>query len=80
MNTRSMCFSWFVRGIAMAGLLCVAASYTSVANAAQGCGQGFHRGAYGGCVMNHLGPNATVAPAHPGCWRNGNGYLRCPAR
>lgn len=78
MNTHAMCFSWFVRAVTMGALLCIAVMYASSANAAQGCGQGFHRGAYGGCVMNHPGPNATAAPAHPGCWRNGAGQLRCP--
>ena len=44
---------------------------------AGGCGFGFHRGANGQCMANRPGRNATPAPAHPGCWRNEWGELRC---
>lgn len=59
------------------GSLCFVASYTSLANAAQGCGHGFHRNVYGRCVLNHPGPYARPAPYHRGCWRNAWGRLRC---
>ncbi|MDP3267421.1 MAG: hypothetical protein Q8M40_00085 [Legionella sp.] len=49
----------------------------SVANAAQGCGFGYHQSIYGGCILNHPGAFSTPAPFHPGCWRNANGRLRC---
>lgn len=76
MNTRSMCSGLFRSGV-IAGLL-FAAAYTTTANAAQGCGFGYHQAFHNGvCVLNYPGPNATPAPFHPGCWRNGAGYLRC---
>jgi hypothetical protein len=37
------------------------ASLTTTANAAGGCGAGFHRGPYGGCVVNRGA--VVVAPA-----------------
>jgi hypothetical protein len=76
MNTHSVRFSKLLRVAVMTGVLCLA-SYATIADAAQGCGQGLHRNGYGGCNYNHPGPNATPAPNHPGCWRNGNGRLRC---
>ena len=51
---------------------------------AGGCGIGFHRGPYGGCVPNGYGSGGGVvvgAPAyhygygyHPGYWHGGYGY------
>jgi len=38
----------------------IVAGFTTTANAAGGCGPGFHRGPYGGCVVNR-GP-VVVAP------------------
>lgn len=78
MNTQSMCFSGVIRTSVMIGLLFLAVGFTSVANAAQGCGFGYHRAIYNGtCVLNHPGAFSTPAPAHPGCWRNAWGALRC---
>ena len=77
MNMHSTRFSGLLRTTAMAGALCFATSFVSVADAAQGCGHGFHRGPYGGCKLNHPGRYATPAPYHPGCWRNHWGQLRC---
>jgi hypothetical protein len=76
MNTSS-CISKVLGSGIIAGSLFLAVSYTSVANAAQGCGHGLHRNMYGGCVLNHPGPYARPAPYHPGCWRNAWGQLRC---
>jgi hypothetical protein len=39
-----------------------AASFADAANAAGGCGPGWHRGAYGRCVPNR-GPVVVVRPA-----------------
>jgi len=77
MKIPSICFSGMLRSVVVVSLLCFALSYTSIANAAQGCGHGFHRNYYGRCVLNHPGPYATPAPFHPGCWRNAWGRLRC---
>jgi hypothetical protein len=77
MNTGALCFSGVFRIAAMAGLLFAATSFTSVSNAAQGCGFGYHQSIYGGCILNHPGPGARPAPYHPGCWRNAWGQLRC---
>lgn len=63
--------------IAVAGAIFLATDVVSVANAAGGCGFGYHRGPYGGCVLNRPGPYARPAPLHPGCWRNYRGQLRC---
>lgn len=77
MNTQSMCSSGLLRTVLMAGLLFLAIGYTSIADAAQGCGFGLHRNYWGRCVLNSPGTGATPAPFHPGCWRNPNGNLRC---
>ncbi|HAT2094875.1 hypothetical protein D7217_14690 [Legionella pneumophila] len=78
MNVHTMCFSKALRYAVVTSLLFMAVSFTSVANAAQGCGEGYHRSIYNGtCVLNYPGPFATPAPAHPGCWRNMWGQLRC---
>lgn len=80
MNTGFMGFSRLLRTIFMLGMLFLALSYTSIGNAAQGCGQGFHQAINGRCVLNFPGPHATPARYHPGCWRNGFGQLRCYQR
>ncbi|KTD67245.1 MULTISPECIES: GCG_CRPN prefix-to-repeats domain-containing protein [Legionella] len=76
MNTSS-CISKVLRTGIILGSLFFAVGYTSIATAAQGCGHGYHRNAYGGCVLNAPGPNARPAPYHRGCWRNAWGQLRC---
>lgn len=38
--------------IAAALLATTVVGFAPVADAAQGCGRGFHRGPYGGCVVN----------------------------
>lgn len=77
MKKHSTYFSGILRTAAMISLLFAAVGYTSMANAAQGCGFGYHRSFHGGCILNHPGPRATPAPYHPGCWRNAWGQLRC---
>ncbi len=77
MKARSMCFSTALRMILMLSTLLLAAAFTSTSNAAQGCGYGFHRSMYGGCIGNHPGAYATPAYGRPGCWRNAWGQLRC---
>lgn len=46
--------------IAAALLATSVAGFTATANAAQGCGPGYHRGPYGGCVPNRA---VVVRPA-----------------
>lgn len=77
MNTGSTFFLNTVRTIAVFGLLYLALGFVSIANAAQGCGFGYHQSIYGGCILNHPGAFSRPAPMHPGCWRNANGFLRC---
>lgn len=77
MNTQSMCFSRLARSVLMMSVLVFAMSYIPIANAAQGCGFGYHRGAYGGCWINRPAVGSTPAPMHPGCWRTAWGALRC---
>lgn len=77
MNSCSVRFFEAFRIAIMVGFLGLAISYTSIAEAAQGCGYGLHRNGWGRCVLNHPGPYATPAPNRPGCWYNVNGHLRC---
>ncbi|MGC1182710.1 GCG_CRPN prefix-to-repeats domain-containing protein [Legionella sp.] len=77
MNTMTLCFAKSLRTMLIISILGFMASYIPVANAAQGCGYGFHRNMHGRCVLNHPGPRATPAPYHRGCWRNAWGQLRC---
>lgn len=77
MNKHSMVFSGMMRVLGLAAMLFFTVGYSSVTNAAQGCGHGFHQSIHGGCVVNHPGAGATAAPMHPGCWRNAWGQLRC---
>ena len=77
MNTCSLCLSRILPIIGMLFLVCLAIGYTPSANAAGGCGHGYHRGFFGGCSLNYPGPFARPAPMHPGCWRNVYGRLRC---
>lgn len=65
-----------IRAIAVIAMLF---SFTYTANAAQGCGHGYHRSVHNGyCIMNYRGAFSRPAPYHPGCWRNRWGQLRCP--
>lgn len=77
MKTHSMCFSKLFGPILIGTLLLLGAGYSSISNAAQGCGFGYHMTAFGRCVPNSPGPNATPAPGRPDCWFNGAGHLRC---
>jgi hypothetical protein len=47
------------------------------ANAAEGCGQGYHVGNAGVCVVNAPGPGARFLANNPNCWINDNGDTRC---
>lgn len=80
MNTQSLCFSGVLRSVVLVGVVSIAVGYTTIADAAQGCGQGRHLNRWGYCVWNSPGPWATPAPYHPGCWRNFWGQLRCYRR
>ena len=77
MSTHSVYGSGLLKAVVIGGVLFFTMGYTSVTSAAQGCGYGFHRGAYGGCIRNNPGRWATPAPYHRGCWRNAWGQLRC---
>jgi hypothetical protein len=77
MSKISICCSTAVKTIGLASVLFLAAGYASTADAAGGCGFGYHRAWGGGCALNHPGPWARPAPFHPGCWRNAWGRLRC---
>lgn len=50
----------------LVGSLLGAIGYGSFADAAQGCGHGYHRGAGVGCVLNHPGAYSKPAPYDPG--------------
>lgn len=79
MKTRTLCFSGLLRTMLVLSMLFLITSFTATtANAAQGCGQGYHRSFHGGCIVNYPGAWARPAPYHPGCWRNWAGALRCP--
>jgi hypothetical protein len=65
------------------GALTAIAATTTTADAAQGCGAGFHRGAYGACRPNvaprprYVAPGAVVVvPGGPraGVYYRGRGY------
>lgn len=76
MNTDS--YSKILRISLILSLLFFTVSYTSIASAAQGCGRGWHRAAFGKCVLNHRWHYARPARHHRGgCWRNAWGQLRC---
>jgi hypothetical protein len=77
MNTRTINSSGLLRTIIITGLIYMTVSFTSVANAANGCGFGWHRTFFHGCITNYHGAFARPAPEHPGCWRNYWGALRC---
>jgi hypothetical protein len=47
-----------------------------VANAADGCAQGYHFWD-GTCVVNVPGPNAVFNLPNPGCWHDGFDLIRC---
>jgi hypothetical protein len=49
-----------MRTLILAALLAGTVAGFGVANAAGGCGRGFHRGPYGGCVANRA---VVVVPA-----------------
>jgi hypothetical protein len=80
MNSRTKCFSRLLHGLALFGILSIIGSYASLADAAQGCGQGRHLNGWGRCVLNYPGPYASPAPFRPGCWYNWAGQLRCYRR
>ena len=50
-----------------------ALSLASAAQAAQGCGPGYHRGPYGGCRPN-LGPGPVVVGPRLGVFYGGRGW------
>ncbi|WED44579.1 GCG_CRPN prefix-to-repeats domain-containing protein [Legionella cardiaca] len=77
MKTHSISISRLIAPLVIGGLLTFGICYSSITNAAQGCGFGYHMTAFGRCVPNHPGPNATPAPGRPDCWYNGAGQLRC---
>ncbi|STX41905.1 Uncharacterised protein [Legionella donaldsonii] len=77
MSTHSIPFSRLVGAVVTGTILSLALLYTSSASAANGCGFGYHMTAFGRCVPNSPGPNATPAPGRPDCWYNGAGQLRC---
>lgn len=56
MSTFTLSFRKMLRNFVIIGLLFMAVGYTSNANAAQGCGIGFHRNFWGACVYNYYGP------------------------
>lgn len=77
MRAHSISILGLLRMVAMVSLLCLAAGYTSQANAAQDCGLGYHKSLYGGCIANHPGPFARQVIGRPGCWTNLFGQFRC---
>ena len=77
MKAQALCFSGMVKTLLILSVLVLAGSYTSISNAANGCGWGRHDTYYGRCVGNHPGYYSRPAPYHRGCWRNAWGQLRC---
>lgn len=75
MNNRSV--SRIIGAAVFGSMLGFGVAYTSIADAAQGCGHGYHMNPNGRCVPNNPGPNSTPVPGRPDCWRNGSGQLRC---
>lgn len=57
----------------LAGSLSLLAAIPTAANAAQGCGHGFHRVGWGKCVPNYY----RGGYHHRHCWRNMWGHVRC---
>lgn len=91
MKTHSISFSGLLRLVAIAGLLSLAAGYSSNANAEDGCGCGYHRSFEGGCIRNYQGsylrPTVyysnypvgyyTTVGYYPTCWTNALGFTQC---
>ncbi len=77
MKTNSISYSKIIGPIALGLMLVFGVFYTSSSQAADGCGFGYHSTAFGRCVPNSPGPNASPAPGRPDCWYNGAGELRC---
>lgn len=77
MKTHSLRFSVLPGALALSTVLTVGIFYADLAEAAQGCGRGFHRNFYGRCVYNHPGLWARPVYGHPRCWRNVWGHVRC---
>jgi len=75
MNTRLKCFSKAARTGLMLSTLLLAGTYSTVSEAAQGCGYGWHR-TYHGCVRNG-GPAVAHVYRQKQCWRNFWGHIRC---
>ena len=67
----------FMAKAVFGALLVYGLSYTSITNAADGCGFGLHSTAFGRCVPNNPGPGASAIPGRPDCWTNVYGQVRC---
>ncbi len=78
MNTRKLRFSGLLQAVMIAGVIGLSVSYTSTANAANGCGFGWHRTGWGNCVHNYPGRWAHGFHGYHGrCWYNRWGVQRC---
>jgi len=77
MKTDTINSSRIVGTILAGAILSFGLCYSSMGNAAQGCGYGSHMNPNGRCVPNNPGAGATGVPGRPDCWRNANGNLRC---
>lgn len=69
--------SKFLQATLLMSTLSFAASFSTSANAAQGCGHGFHRVGYGQCVPNHYRGGYHTVRSYRHCWRNAWGRVRC---
>jgi hypothetical protein len=75
MNTKPMRISKIITTVALTGAMYLATGFVATADAAQGCGWGFHRNPWGGCVRNYHRVWVNPGPAH--CWRGPYGRLHC---
>ncbi|KTC65140.1 Uncharacterised protein (plasmid) [Legionella adelaidensis] len=63
--------------VALGAFLSLGIFYSTNANAANGCGFGYHATAFGRCVPNSPGPWARPIVGNPDCWTNRWGQVRC---
>jgi hypothetical protein len=77
MNVKMIPLTKILLPIALGSILIIGVFYSLPSHAADGCGFGYHSTAFGRCVPNSPGPDASPAPGRPDCWYNRFGELRC---
>lgn len=76
MNMKATKRAGFITTMIAAGALALGINATPVANAADGCSQGFYP-RDGVCTLNAPGPFSTPDPNNPQCWFIRDGQKRC---